>query len=78
MNSMKLVIPLDFISWKNSLCDISRKCILPNMIREVIFGEMHFLLSENEFFHVPIIFGKMHFLLISENEFFRVNINISW
>ena len=33
MNSVKLVIPLHFISWKNSFCDISRKCVLPNMIR---------------------------------------------
>ena len=32
LNSMKLVIPLHFISWKNSFSDISRKCILPNMI----------------------------------------------
>ena len=33
MNSMKLVIPLHFISCKNSFSDISRKCILPNVIR---------------------------------------------
>ena len=33
----------------------SKKCILPNMIGVVI---------------APIIFGKMHFLLISENLFF--------
>ena len=55
MNSMKLVIPLHFISWKKkSFSDISRKWILPNMIRAVA---------------ALIIFGQMHFLLISENEF---------
>ena len=37
-NSMKIVIPLHFISWKNSFSDMSRKCILPNMIR----AGMHF------------------------------------
>ena len=36
MNSMKLVILLYFISWKNSFSYISRKCILPNMIRTVL------------------------------------------
>ena len=44
MISMKLVIPLYFDSWKNSFSDISRKCILPNMIGAVIiFSKMHFL-----------------------------------
>ena len=33
MNSMKLVIQLLFISWKNSFSDVSRKTILPSMIR---------------------------------------------
>ena len=33
MKSMKLVFPSRFISWTNSFSDISRKCILPNMIR---------------------------------------------
>ena len=40
---------------KNSFSDVSRKWMLPNMIREV---------------PVLIIFGKIHFLLTSENEFF--------
>ena len=35
MKSMKLVILLHFISWKNSFSDISRKCSLPDMIRPV-------------------------------------------
>ena len=35
MKSTKLVIPLDFISWVNSFSDISRKCILPDMIGAV-------------------------------------------
>ena len=77
MNSMKLVNPLHFISWKNSFSDISRKCILPNMIGAVnshqrwcsafafIFGVNWLWLTS------PIIFGKMHFLLISENLFFH-------
>ena len=43
-----------FYYLNNSLYDISRKCILPNMIRAVL---------------ALILFGKMHFLLISENEF---------
>ena len=77
MKSMKLVIQLHFIWWVNSFSDISRKCILPNMIATpIIFGKMHFLLiSENEFFHeikckrmtAPIIFGNFQFQLISEN-----------
>ena len=33
VNSMKLVIPLHSISWKNKISDISCQCILPNMIR---------------------------------------------
>ena len=40
MNSMKLVIPLHFISWVNSFSDISRKCILPNMIGAVVWNRM--------------------------------------
>ena len=36
MNSMKLVIQLHFISWKNSFSNISKKYILPNMIGMVI------------------------------------------
>ena len=55
MKSMKFVIPSRFISWVNSFSDISRKWILPNMIRAV---------------PVLMIFGKIRFLLISENEFF--------
>ena len=35
MNSMKLVLPSHFISWINSFSDISRKWVLPNMIRAV-------------------------------------------
>ena len=45
MNSMKLVIPIRFISWKKLFADIPRKCFLPNMIRAfILFGEMYFLL----------------------------------
>ena len=54
MKSMKLVIPSHFIWRKNSFSDISRKFHLPNVIGAVT---------------APIIFGKMHFLLISQNEF---------
>ena len=57
MNSMKLVIRLHFIWLKNSFSAINRKCILPNMIRVV---------------PALIIFGKIHFLLTSENEFFMI------
>ena len=35
MKSMKLIIPLHYISSTNSLSDVSRKFILPNMIRAV-------------------------------------------
>ena len=35
MNSMKRAIPSHFIWWKNSFSNISRKCILPNMIGAV-------------------------------------------
>ena len=35
MKSMQLVIPSHFILWKKSFYDISRKCILQNMIRAV-------------------------------------------
>ena len=58
MKSTKVSIPIHFISWVSSFSDISRKCIFPNMIR---VGT------------ALIIFGKMHFLLISENEFFSWN-----
>ena len=34
----KLLIPSRFISWKNSFSNISRKCILPNMIWEVNYS----------------------------------------
>ena len=40
---------------KKSFSDASRKWILPNMIRAV---------------PDPIIFGKIYFLLTSENDFF--------
>ena len=55
MKSMKLVRHVLFHK-KTQFSDISRKCILPNMITVesalVIFGKMHFLaISENEFFH---------------------------
>ena len=36
MNSMKLVILLHFISWKNSFSDISRKRILPNLMGQLL------------------------------------------
>ena len=35
MKSMKLAIPSHFISWKNTISDYCRKCVLPNMIRVV-------------------------------------------
>ena len=55
MKSMKLVLPSHFyFVKKKSFSDTSRKCILPNIIRAV---------------PVLIIFGKMPFLLISEDEF---------
>ena len=54
MNSLKLVILLHFDLCKKSFSVNSRKSNLPNTIRAV----------------TPlIIFGKMQFLLISENEF---------
>ena len=43
-------------SMKNSFSDVSIKWILPNMIRAV---------------PALIMFGKIHFLLTSENEFLR-------
>ena len=55
MNSMKTCPSVTFYFMKNSFSDISRKRILPNMIRAGT---------------TLIIFGKIHFLLISENEFF--------
>ena len=50
ITSVKLVI----LFHENSFYDVSRKCILPNMIGVV---------------NAPITFGKTHFLLTSENEF---------
>ena len=35
MESMNLLIPSRFVSWNNSFSDISRKYMLPNMIRVV-------------------------------------------
>ena len=55
MNSMKTCPSITFYFMKNSFSDISRKCTLPNMIRAGT---------------ALIIFGKIHFLLTSENEFF--------
>ena len=55
MNSMKTGPSVTFYFMKNSFSDISRKWILPNMISVV---------------PAIIIFGKINFLLISENEFF--------
>ena len=52
MKSMKLLFSPHFISWKNSFSDISRRCILPNMAKSGT---------------ALITFGKMHFLVISEN-----------
>ena len=57
MKSMKIIIPSHFITWKNSFSDISRKGIRPNMIRAKLWTAL-------------IIFSKIHFLLISENEVF--------
>ena len=56
MNSMQTCNSVTFYFMKNSFSDVSKKWILPNMIRTVpaliIFGKIHFLLtSENEFFH---------------------------
>ena len=54
---MKLVIPLHVISrQKNPNFEWNRKCILPSKIGAVTS---------------LIIFGKMHFLLLSENDFFH-------
>ena len=47
MNSMKTCPSVTFYFMKNSFSDISRKRILPNMIRAgiaiIIFGKIHFL-----------------------------------
>ena len=56
MNSMNTCNSVTFYFMKNSFSDISRKCIVPNMIRVVpastIFSKMQFMvISENEFFH---------------------------
>ena len=56
MNSMQNCNSITFYFMKNSISDINRKWILPNMIRAratlIIFGKMPFLLtSENEFTH---------------------------
>ena len=53
-NSMKTCPSVTFYFLKNKFSDISRKWILPNMIRAGT---------------ALIIFGKIHFLLILENEF---------
>ena len=55
MNSMQTCNSVTFYFMKNSFSDVSRKWILPNMIRAgtalIIFDNIHFLLtSENEFF----------------------------
>ena len=59
MQSTKLVLQSHFISGKNSFSDISRKYISPN----IIWAKPA----------VPalIIFSKMHFLQITENESFK-------
>ena len=54
MDSMKTCNSVTFYFMKNSFSDISRKRILPNMIRAGT---------------ALIIFSKMLFLLISESEF---------
>ena len=54
MNSMKTCNSVTFYYITNSFSVVSRKWILPNMTRAV---------------PVPIILGKIHFLLTSENEF---------
>ena len=54
---MKLVLLLHFISWKkNSFSDIIMKCFLPKKILRCLA--------------IPLILGKLHFLLISEFFFF--------
>ena len=62
MNSMKTCHSVTFYFMKNSFSNISRKCILPSMIRAA---------------PVLIIFGKIHFLVISQNEFF-MKYKFSW
>ena len=46
MNSTKTCNSVKFYFMKNSFCDVSRKKILPNVIRAVpaliIFGKIHF------------------------------------
>ena len=54
MNSEKLVIPLHFISWKTHFLILAG-----SVFYQIWIGWLTTL----------IIFGKMHFLLISENEF---------
>ena len=55
MNSMQTCNSVMFYFMKNSFPDVSRRWILPNMIRAV---------------PILIIFGRIHLLLTSENEFF--------
>ena len=57
MNSVHACNSVTFYLFHEKLIsDISRKCILPNMIGAVT---------------ASIIFGKTHALLVSENEFFH-------
>ena len=57
MNSMQTCNSVTFYFMKNSFSDVSWKWILPNLIRAGT---------------ALIIFGKIHFLLTSENEFFMI------
>ena len=88
MNAMKTCPSVTFCFMKNSFSDISRKWILPDMIRAVnksqftpkmkanavsrLLSSLVWIDQYKEFnsTHTLIIFGKIHFLLISENEFF--------
>ena len=53
---------------KNSFSDVSRKWILPNMVRAV--SREWTIPNMNRAVPALIIFGKIYFLLTSENEFF--------
>ena len=53
---------------KNSFSDVSRKWILPNMVRAV--SREWIIPNMIRVGTALIIFGKIYFLLTSENEFF--------
>ena len=69
MNSLQTCNSVTVYFMKNSFSDVSKKWILPNMIRAVLAGSgsyQIFIGREPQHF----IFGKILLLLTSENEFF--------